>query len=60
MVNCWKEAVAAELQLAVFHALEAANDPDSGAESGECRLNLHLISVSTSGRRVLGHDRGQK
>ena len=29
MVNCWKEAVATGLQLAVFHALEAANDPDS-------------------------------
>ena len=33
MVNCWKEAVATELQLAVLHALEAANDPDGGAES---------------------------
>ena len=39
MVNCWKEAVAAELQLAVLHALEAASNPDGGAESGECRLN---------------------
>ena len=28
------EAVATGLQLAVFHALEAANDPDGGAESG--------------------------
>lgn len=34
MVNCWEEAVATVLQLAVFHALEAANDPDGGAESG--------------------------
>ena len=34
MVNCWKEAVATELQLAVPHALEAANDPDGGAELG--------------------------
>ena len=55
MVNCRKEAVATELQLAVFHALEAASDPDGGAESGVVRLNL-----LTSGRRVLGHDRGQK
>ena len=34
MVDCWKGAVATGLQLAVFHALEAANDPDGGAESG--------------------------
>ena len=60
MVNCWEEAVATVLQLAVFHALEAASDPNGGAESGVVRLNLHLISVSTSEQQVLGHDRGQK
>ena len=41
MVNCWEEAVATVLQLAVFHALEAASDPHGGAESGVVRLNLH-------------------
>ena len=40
-VNCWEEAVATVLQLAVLHALEAASDPNGGAESGVVRLNLH-------------------
>ena len=43
MVNCWKEAVATGLQLAVFHALEAANDPDGGAESGIQGLHSALL-----------------
>ena len=45
MVNCWEEAVlvATVLQLAVLHELEAANDPDGGAESGECRTDLIFI-----------------
>ena len=41
MVNCWEEAVATVLQLAVLHALEAANDPNGGVEPGVVRLNLH-------------------
>ena len=41
MVNCWKEAVAMVLQLAVLHALEAVSDPNGGAEPGVVRLNLH-------------------
>ena len=41
MVNCWEEAVATVLQLAVFHALGAASDPNGGAEPGVVRLTLH-------------------
>ena len=38
---------------AVPHALLAASDPDGGAESGEFRVFVDMLVLSTSGRRVL-------
>ena len=60
MVNCWEEAVAMGLQLAVFHALEAANDPDGGAESVPPSLTVPNWRCRPLGSRVLGHDRAEK
>ena len=45
---------------AVSHALLAVSDPDGGTESGEFRVFIDMLVLSTSGRRVLGHDRFQK
>ena len=45
---------------AVPHALLTASDPDGGAESGECRVFIDMLVLSTSGRRALAHDPFQK
>ena len=33
-------------------------DPDGSAESGEFRVFIDMLVLSTSGRQVLGHDQG--
>ena len=61
MMNCWKEAVATELQLQYFMLLMLRSDPDSGAESGKVSvLSIDVLVLPTFGGRVLGHDRLQK
>ena len=61
MMNCWKEAVAMELQLQCFMLLVLRSDPDGGAESGNVSvLSIDVLVLLTFARRVLGHDRFQK